>query len=1584
MSSDESSETRQNNEFGALQAIYFDNLKDLRKKAAWNKWTPLDFSITLGPQQGSAGTSEFYVQVDLHVICNEHYPYSVPKISLENGKGLSNALLGELKESLDRKAEELKGEEMIFQLSQITQEFLHKHNKPASKSFYEEMLERQKEKELMETQARKLESDRRRQYVREEVQKREEILISEAKKKHLNSYTETSDESLCSHRSSLVIQFGFREIQRGRCLKHSSSNRTTFSGLDTETGEFVLISEWSFPYGNKQDLQQIQRQLNSIEQEINYLVKLKHNSLAQYYGLKYDIGDDFVTVYLLKEFIFGVNCYSLFTSQSMKVDVDYLKYIARGVLVGLEYLHRNNVVHKDLKDSNVYINSFGTVEVSNFSIYRRLLDLNNQNHGYYNKKTDIFKFGLFVLSLLQGFAVSEDNLVIPDKFSSDLYDFLSRCVAKEENDRYTAQQLLNHPFFHKPLTVLSPKNFKEEIELSRNVSPEIIQTDLQQILSRSFSGGQSRINNEFEFLQHLGKGAYGDVIKVQNKLDGGYYAIKRIRLNPKNRALNKKIVREVKLLSRLNHENVVRYFNSWVETTTIKEDLDSTGSIVSTEENVPKIVKKTEFTINDDIEALAPPIKNVEVSTKYESKSQAAYESSSSDDDSSDDDEEWGGRIYEDSQSDSIEFEHQSSEINKETSSESLEKQKPCNSVESPKDLVKQIDFMYIQMEFCEKSTLRTAIDDKLYLEKDRMLRLFREIVEGLAYIHQQGMIHRDLKPVNIFLDSEDHVKIGDFGLATTSIKSKQIEYVSGKNAPEHVKEETADESKTGFVGTALYVAPEIGASSRVVYSQKVDIYSLGIILFEMCYKPLETAMERIKILTKLRSKEIQFPADFLSCKDNEKHVELLRWLLNHDLSKRPTSQELLQSEHIPAPVLEECELRELVRHTLNNPQLKGYKYLVASCFKQVATFAQDVTYDRDPAAQSLSQKPLQLQELIKDTCVKKKEDRKIEVTWWIQSGALSVGKYILNENFIMLRIVMIFKQHGGQSFSTPLLMPKGKFYENLDSCVKVMTHFGGIVSLPYDLRIPLARYVVWNGVTSLRRYTIERVYREKKVYGFQPRELFECAFDIVSPTPGFMYDAEILYIVYEILNELPVLKNKHITIRLNHNQLLQSILLHYGIKENYQEIYNLLYDVKEGKVQKSQMQNYLIGLGLSDNTIGVLMNLLNSEFEMSKAPSQFQMITKKKTGEAGQLARQALQELKVICQNAEAFGIKYDMVVSPGLVYNVQQYSGMIFQFVCELKKKHKRDSMEVLAAGGRYDSMISWYRSIVEQASISSKSVQQSAVGVSISLDKLVQALQKAQGEDVPKSDNLDVVVCSVGNRQSIQDKTKILKSLWDAGIRSALIEVANIEDIQEQMNDAKVSHVIVLKDNEPGMVRVRSWERERFQEKSFSTSELLENLQRILKAWTDRNEESVQMQSLSRSESRSSYGEKNVHVQEAVVDVLFLDKLSSNTRKRCENQLRSQLSNLFKRLTGFVIVIVMAIDTNVIRTLSSHLEFDNDGQFQKSVENVIERHPRYKKYLNDVCDEIYEQKSKRKNPIIVLYSSLDNFHKVIYISS
>lgn len=110
---------------------------------------------------------------------------------------------------------------------------------------------------------------------------------------------------------------------------------------------------------------------------------------------------------------------------------------------------------------------------------------------------------------------------------------------------------------------------------------------------------------------------------------------------------------------------------------------------------------------------------------------------------------------------------------------------------------------------------------------------------------------------MNIFLDSRDQVKIGDFGLATTSFLALQQNHESSLS---HNRGEISS-SHTGNVGTALYVAPELtGKAAKSTYNQKVDLYSLGIIFFEMCHRPFSTGMERVETLAALRSPKIMIP----------------------------------------------------------------------------------------------------------------------------------------------------------------------------------------------------------------------------------------------------------------------------------------------------------------------------------------------------------------------------------------------------------------------------------------------------------------------------------------------------------------------------------------------------------------------------------------------------------------------------------------------------------------------------------------------------------------------------------------------------
>lgn len=174
-------------------------------------------------------------------------------------------------------------------------------------------------------------------------------------------------------------------------------------------------------------------------------------------------------------------------------------------------------------------------------------------------------------------------------------------------------------------------------------------------------------------------------------------------------------------------------------------------------------------------------------------------------------------------------------------------------------------------------------------------------------------------------------------------------------------------------------------------------------------------------------------------------------WLLNHDPSQRPTAQELLSSAYLPPPQLEETELQEMVRHTLSNTQSKAYKYLVASCFAQDVTPAEDITYDMNLPARGIP-------------------------------NVLSLKKQFLQEN-VKQKIVEIFQKHGGIYLATPLLMPKSVQHSNFtESSVKLMTRAGSVVSIPHDLRTPFARYIIWNNISHIRRYAIERVFRDKKV----------------------------------------------------------------------------------------------------------------------------------------------------------------------------------------------------------------------------------------------------------------------------------------------------------------------------------------------------------------------------------------------------------------------------------------------------------------------------------------------------------------------
>ena len=121
---------------------------------------------------------------------------------------------------------------------------------------------------------------------------------------------------------------------------------------------------------------------------------------------------------------------------------------------------------------------------------------------------------------------------------------------------------------------------------------------------------------------------------------------------------------------------------------------------------------------------------------------------------------------------------------------------------------------IYMVMEWCEGRLLRQILDEDR-IPHDRALRIAVGVLEGLEYIHANGVVHRDLKPENIMVDAEDNIKLIDFGIASDSA-ARRLTYTNF----------------TATLGTPNYISPEQVKGKRG--DGRSDIYAMGVILYEM------------------------------------------------------------------------------------------------------------------------------------------------------------------------------------------------------------------------------------------------------------------------------------------------------------------------------------------------------------------------------------------------------------------------------------------------------------------------------------------------------------------------------------------------------------------------------------------------------------------------------------------------------------------------------------------------------------------------------------------------------------------------------
>ena len=145
-----------------------------------------------------------------------------------------------------------------------------------------------------------------------------------------------------------------------------------------------------------------------------------------------------------------------------------------------------------------------------------------------------------------------------------------------------------------------------------------------------------------------------------------------------------------------------------------------------------------------------------------------------------------------------------------------------------------------IIMEYIPNNDLLSFINLKK-LKKSEKKKIMRDILQGIVYIHNRkpySLIHRDIKPTNILLTNSKVAKITDFGIS--KFYNKKIFDISNNESYETLH----DNDLTKDVGTHRYMAPEL-KNDNTKYTNKIDIYSCGILLYELFenkrYNPNET-----------------------------------------------------------------------------------------------------------------------------------------------------------------------------------------------------------------------------------------------------------------------------------------------------------------------------------------------------------------------------------------------------------------------------------------------------------------------------------------------------------------------------------------------------------------------------------------------------------------------------------------------------------------------------------------------------------------------------------------------------------------------
>ncbi|XP_052142555.1 mitogen-activated protein kinase kinase kinase 1-like [Oryza glaberrima] len=211
-----------------------------------------------------------------------------------------------------------------------------------------------------------------------------------------------------------------------------------------------------------------------LEHEISLLSRLEHENIVQYFGTDKEDGK----LYIFLELVTQGSLAALY--QKYRLQDSQVSAYTRQILIGLNYLHQRNVLHRDIKCANILVDSNGLVKLADFGLAKEMSILSQARSSKgtvywmapevakakpHGPPADIWSLGCTVLEMLTGKVPYPDMEwthallkigrgippEIPATLSEDARDFIMKCVKVNPNDRPSAAQLLDHPFVQRSL-----------------------------------------------------------------------------------------------------------------------------------------------------------------------------------------------------------------------------------------------------------------------------------------------------------------------------------------------------------------------------------------------------------------------------------------------------------------------------------------------------------------------------------------------------------------------------------------------------------------------------------------------------------------------------------------------------------------------------------------------------------------------------------------------------------------------------------------------------------------------------------------------------------------------------------------------------------------------------------------------------------------------------------------------------------------------------------------------------------------------------------------------------------------------------